>query len=865
MGTFDEPRDEVLLELEAARARILELERENAGLEERLRSLIAAATDAEGAMKAERQRFYDVLETLPVFVVLMTPDYHVPFANRFFRERFGEISDGHCFEQLFQYNKPCENCESHTVLKTMESHEWEWTAPDGRKYSIFDFPFIDTDGSTLILEMGIDLTEQKDAQEALRRLNETLEQRVEERTDALKKSEEQLREQAARLQATLDAAPVVILSAKDSECHELYGNRFARELAGVPEGTNLSRTGPTPPTSLRFRISKDGVEMQMKDLPIQKVASSGVELRNYSYDWVFDNGEIRTMFGNIVPVFDSEGKPNGAIAALLDITEQRRIEEQAKESEELARRRAEELQKLMDAAPIAIWVSNDPDCYQIFGNPTAIQAYEAGPEDNLSAGPSSGKQDFTRRFFGNGRELRPEELPMQEAAAKNTEVRNSEVDVLLPSGKTITMLGNASPLLDASGHVRGAIGSFLDITERKQAEEALRKARDEAEGEKRRLEAVMETLPVGMAIIDEKGGCIHPNAMFQRIWGGSRPGIHPPTKSVKDYAAYQAWWADTGEAVQPEEWASALVVQKGEAVVDQLIEIRRFDGTYGFIMNSAAPIRDADGRIRGAAVAVQDITELRRAQESLRESEARYRQLSKSLKKTVREQVEQLRQAESLAAIGRMVAIVAHEIRNPLLNIHLGTDTLRDLLREDREKQEILNEIEHGVSLLNSTVSELLEYARPIHLDCKPRSIGAILRQTLRTLSQQLRGISVDMNLENDKRELLVDSPKMVRALTNIIQNAAEAMLAGGNLKLESRLSARGRLSLSISDTGTGMDAKTLACLFQPFFTTKVNGTGLGLGIAKKIIEAHNGRISVKSKVNKGTTVKIILPVSVKR
>jgi signal transduction histidine kinase len=685
-----------------------------------------------------------------------------------------------------------------------------------------------------------------------------LEQRVDERTEALKKSEEQLREQAARLQATLDAAPVVILNAQDSECRELYGNLFARELTGVPEGTNLSRTGPTPPTSLRFRISKDGVEMKTKDLPIQKVASSGVELRNYSYDWVFDNGEVRTMFGNIVPVFDSESKPNGAIAALLDITEQRR-------TEELARRRAEELQKLMDAAPIAIWVSNDPDCHQISGNPTAIRTYEAGPEDNLSSGPAPDRQDFTRRFFKEGKELRPEELPMQEAAAKNMEVRNSELDVLLPSGKTITIFGNASPLLDASGNVRGAIGSFLDITERKQTEESLRKARDVAEAEKRRLEAVMETLPVGMAIVDEQGGNVRSNTMFEKIWGGSWLGTRPPTKSVKDYVVYQAWWADTGKAVQPQEWGSALAVQKGETIVDQLIEIRRFDGTYGFILNSAAPIRDADGRIRGATVAVQDVTELRRVQHDLRESEARYRQLSKSLKKTVKEQVEQLRQAESLAAIGRMVAIVAHEIRNPLLNIHLGADTLRGLLGEDREKQEVLSEIEHGVNLLNNTVSELLDYARTVHLDCKPGSAGAILKQALRVLSQQLKGISIDMKLENEKRELLVDTPKIVRALTNIIQNAAEAMPAGGNLKVESKLSGRHRLSLSISDTGTGMDAKTLACLFQPFFTTKVTGTGLGLGISKKIIEAHNGRISVRSRPNKGTTVKIVLPVSAKR
>ncbi len=122
---------------------------------------------AEQAVKAERQRFHDVLEMLPVYLVLLAPDYHVPFANRFFRERFGESHGQRCFEYLFGRSEPCETCESYTALKTKAPHQWEWTGPDGRNYDVFDFSFTDTDGSTLILEMGIDITERKRAQEAL--------------------------------------------------------------------------------------------------------------------------------------------------------------------------------------------------------------------------------------------------------------------------------------------------------------------------------------------------------------------------------------------------------------------------------------------------------------------------------------------------------------------------------------------------------------------------------------------------------------------------------------------------------------------------------------------------------------------------
>ena len=124
------------------------------------------------AVRAERQRLYDVLETLPVYVALLTPDHHVPFSNRFFRERFGDARGRRCYEYLYNRDEPCEICESFTVLKTGEPHAWFWTGPDCRDYDIHDYPFTDSDGSPLILEMGIDITDRRRAE---RELNNALE------------------------------------------------------------------------------------------------------------------------------------------------------------------------------------------------------------------------------------------------------------------------------------------------------------------------------------------------------------------------------------------------------------------------------------------------------------------------------------------------------------------------------------------------------------------------------------------------------------------------------------------------------------------------------------------------------------------
>ncbi len=116
------------------------------------------------ALQSERQRFNDVLETLPVYVCLLAPDYYMPFANRVFRELFGYYPDKKCYEFLFDRPEPCEDCKTYKVLETNKPQHWEWTGPNGRNYDVFDFPFKDTNGSRLILEMGIDITEQKQAE-----------------------------------------------------------------------------------------------------------------------------------------------------------------------------------------------------------------------------------------------------------------------------------------------------------------------------------------------------------------------------------------------------------------------------------------------------------------------------------------------------------------------------------------------------------------------------------------------------------------------------------------------------------------------------------------------------------------------------
>jgi len=264
----------------------------------------AIRTRAEKAVEAERRRFNDVLDMLPAYVVLLTPDYHVPFANRFFRERFGESHGRRCFEYLFGYTEPCETCETYTVLKTNAPQHWEWIGPDGRNYDIFDFPFIDVDGSPLIMEAGIDITERKRAGEALRFAN------------AYNRS---------LIEASLDPLVTIGLDGK---------------ITDVNAATEKV-TGCTREELVGTDFSDYFTEPERARAGYQQVFREG---------WVQDYAlEIRHRDGHITPVLynasvyrDEAGQVIGVFAAARDITERERARDAIRQLNAELEQRVEE-------------------------------------------------------------------------------------------------------------------------------------------------------------------------------------------------------------------------------------------------------------------------------------------------------------------------------------------------------------------------------------------------------------------------------------------------------------------------------------------------------------------------------------------
>jgi len=227
---------------------------------------------------------------------------------------------------------------------------------------------------------------------------------------------------------------------------------------------------------------------------------------------------------------------------------------------------------------------------------------------------------------------------------------------------------------------------------------------------------------------------------------------------------------------------------------------------------------------------------------------------------------QQKEEEHRLAALGAMAAGLAHEIRNPLAGIKGAAQFLQG---EDIPEAGIsmLNVVVHEADRLNTVVSQFLEYARPFKLHLATDHINAMTSQVLDLLRAQgvADTIEVVEQLASHLPPLQLDRTKMSQVLINLIRNALQAMGDGGTLTIRT-LSRRRRngeyvMELTVSDTGRGIDDKTREKLFVPFFTTKDDGTGLGLAISQRIVQAHGGEIDLRSRIGRGSTFIIRLPL----
>jgi signal transduction histidine kinase len=272
-------------------------------------------------------------------------------------------------------------------------------------------------------------------------------------------------------------------------------------------------------------------------------------------------------------------------------------------------------------------------------------------------------------------------------------------------------------------------------------------------------------------------------------------------------------------------------------------------------LNSQIPIGEDPGEIKRIASGINRLGAI------LREKIAGEKRIA-----------DRLRHAERLAALGRLVAGVAHEVRNPLTTIRLRIQMCQQSSFDPLVHESCgiaLEEIER----LNGMVNRLLNFSQPIHLHVEPTNLRALLEQRLESFADRarLQGTRFVKNGTNDGKIVSVDQSRLAQVFDNVVQNALEAMAEGGGTLCTTVSSQndqhpdRGGVCVELNDTGTGIGAGNVSKVFDPFFTTKATGTGLGLSICHELVRAHGGEIQILSGNGCGTTVRIWLPLDQSR
>lgn len=621
-----------------------------------------------------------------------------------------------------------------------------------------------------------------------------------------------LAESEDRYRALFENAPVGIFQTT-SNGRTLRANPQVARMVGA----NSPEEAVAHFTDLSHQIYADPGR---RDDFLRLLAENG-EVRDFEYEAIRLDGEHRwlSMSARI-----SERHPDGTFVIdgfTTDVTERRRAEEALRESEAL-------LNRTQKMAHIGSWRLDlekgglywSDEVYRIFGiEPQAFAAtYEA----------------FVER-------LHPDDRQAVDAAyrraVKNKEPYDIVHRILRPDGEIRIVHEKSEDITDASGRVVLSIGMVHDVTESKRAEEALRESAE-------KLQAIVDNLGIGIALISPNMEVLEMNRQLREWFPQVNPGDRP--------ICYLAFNDPPREGVC--HYCPAQLTLKDGLLHEAITETPQGGGIRNYRILSSA-IRDAEGKIAGAIEIVEDISD--------------------------RQQLEaQLHQAQKMEAVGRLAGGVAHDFNN-MLSVILGyTDIILSKLTPVDPLYKDMKEIRGAAERSANLTRQLLAFSRRqtiapevIDLNQQLKAMGRLLHRILG------EDIQMEFLLSPDLWPIRMDPAQIDQIVANLAVNSRDAMPDGGWLSLETANVVLDEaycsrhigfkpgmyVLLAVSDSGCGMDKKTLEHIFEPFFTTKGPGKGTGLGLATVygIVKQNNGFINVYSEPGQGTTLKVYIPMHV--
>ncbi len=444
----------------------------------------------------------------------------------------------------------------------------------------------------------------------------------------------------------------------------------------------------------------------------------------------------------------------------------------------------------------------------------------------------------------------PEERKQVNNVLDHTEIlRDFEAELVRKDGTIF------NALLDIDLRGDQTLVAIRDITERKKAEAALRESEE-------RFRSVFDESPIALEILDADGIVIRANQACKEMFGLSSP---------EDLIGFSLFDDPNLHEDHKDSLRRNVIVREDLPFDFNLVKESNLYPTKKsgklFLRTIFAPLGvKPDGSKSGYLVQLGDITDQLIAEQSIREANEKLNLLNEELEsrveirtKELRDAQEELVRAERLTTLGQISGGVGHELRNPLGAIKNATYFLKIMMEtptsEIKETLEILDkEVENCEKIINS----LLDFARPTEPVLQKVDIVEVIQGVLKRIEIP-ENINVQSKFSKTTPIILGDPHQLERVFLNLVTNSIQAMSDGGTLTLRTGRKD-GNLQIFVQDTGIGIPEDSMRKLFEPLFTTKAKGIGLGLSIVKTLVESHKGEISVESEVSKGTTFMIQLP-----
>jgi PAS domain S-box-containing protein len=548
---------------------------------------------------------------------------------------------------------------------------------------------------------------------------------------------------------------------------------------------------------------------------------------------------LKSLLSAKYPWRDEAGRVIGVIGISRDISDRKASEIEIQRLNQELNRRINELQTILDTVPVGIAITDDPYCKVIRVNEFARAMLTVPPNANVSA---TGEGEVVRPFreTHRGIDIPKDELPLQVATARGIEVRDVEIQLVRADGAIFDWLVNAVPLFDEHNAVRGGVAAIMDVSDLKRIGEELRQ-------KNAILELINQAVPTPIFVKNRQGEIIYANPATLQVLG-------KPASEVIGYRDADIYSSrELGEIVSQND---RRIMESGqpEVVEESPDGIRTFVSTKTPYYNQAGEVIG----LIGISSDISDRVQLERDRDRILQQE-----------QTAREAAENANRIKD-----EFLAVLSHELRTPLNPILGWAKLLQSRKLSEAKTAEAIATIERNAKLQSQLIEDLLDVSRILRgklaLTFAPVSLKNTISSAIETvrLAAENKNIQIETVLEIEDAKVSGDAGRLQQVIWNLLSNAVKFTPTGGQVRVGLALPVDRQASITVSDSGKGIHPDFLPYVFEHFrqedgaITRNFGGLGLGLAIARQLVELHGGNISADSLgENLGATFTVTLPL----